>query len=687
MHNDNHDNQINRRQMLSRSGLALAGLPLMNSLSTPWFSSAQAQETEGFHNRFPRMVQEYYVDRLERFKMRNDKAWNQVTSPTHARAFIQDRKANIQKAFGPFPEKTDLNTRITGVLLRPDYKVEKIIFESRPGFKVTANLWIPTGIQEPMPGVIGVCGHSTTGKAAEPYQAFAQGLCRLGFVVFMIDPLGQGERLQSPRPDGQSRFGVGVREHLKAGNQQFLVGEFIGMWRAWDGIRALDYLLTRPEIDPNRVGITGNSGGGTMTTWLCGLEDRWTMAAPSCFVTSFCRNLENELPADTEQCPPNTLALGLDHVDYLAAMAPKPLILLAKEKDYFDVRGTEEAYARLKKLYTLLGAADQVALFAGPTGHGYSIENREAMYGWFTQWSHMEKSVHEPELTYENPEDLQCTRDGQVDSWGSRSIFDFTRNTAIRMAAERPAPDPTTIQTWLSKKLNLTVPEIPPTYRILRVVSERDYPLSRVLTYLVHSDPGIDIPVYYLTKETHLSRPQPESKNAVLYVSHLSSDQELRKETWLKNLIQKQEDHALFAMDVRGIGESQPNTCGGSHTFHTPYGNDYFYAIHGIMLGDPYPGQKARDILSTLAFLRNAGFQNIQIIAHKWGTLPAALAALVDARLQGLHLHDALASYQDVAMREDYDWPLSSFVPGVLAHFDLPDVYASIRQFMPLEMT
>ena len=157
------------------------------------------------------------------------------------------------------------------------------------------------------------------------------------------------------------------------------------MWRAWDGIRALDYLLTRPEVDPRHVGVTGNSGGGTMTTWLCGVEQRWTMAAPSCFVTTFRRNLENELPADTEQCPPQALALGLDHADFLAALAPKPVIILAKEKDYFDVRGLEEAFARLKRLYGLLGAEENMALFIGPTTHGYTQENREAMYRWFNR--------------------------------------------------------------------------------------------------------------------------------------------------------------------------------------------------------------------------------------------------------------------------------------------------------------
>src|SRR6185312_193068 len=165
--------------------------------------------------------------------------------------------------------------------------------------------------------------------------------------------------------------------------QQFTVGEFFGSWRAWDGMRTLDYLLSREEVDPQHVGITGNSGGGTETTWLIGVERRWTMAAPSCFVTTFLRNLENELPADTEQCPPRALALGLDHSDFIAAMAPKPVELLTQEKDFFDTRGTQEAYTRLQQLYRLLGAEENIGLFRGPTYHGYSPENREAMYRWF----------------------------------------------------------------------------------------------------------------------------------------------------------------------------------------------------------------------------------------------------------------------------------------------------------------
>ncbi|HXK58599.1 MAG TPA: prolyl oligopeptidase family serine peptidase [Acidobacteriota bacterium] len=188
-------------------------------------------------------------------------------------------RRRIQQCFGPWPAKTPLNARIPGVIEREDYRIEKVIFESRPGFPVTANLYVPKGRVLPLPGVVGSCGHSDNGKARDLYQSFCQGLVRQGYVVLIFDPIGQGERLQYLTDKLKARHGIGGSEHNWIGNQQLLVGEFFGTWRAWDGIRALDYLLTRPEVDPKQVGITGQSGGGTMTTWLCGVDQHWAMAA------------------------------------------------------------------------------------------------------------------------------------------------------------------------------------------------------------------------------------------------------------------------------------------------------------------------------------------------------------------------------------------------------------------------
>ncbi|MFO0826054.1 MAG: hypothetical protein U0792_23545 [Gemmataceae bacterium] len=195
---------------------------------------------------------------------------------------------------------------VTGKLDRDAYTIEKVIFESRPGLLVTANLYLPKGAKGPRPGVVGSCGHSHTGKAEPAYQSFCQGLARMGYVVLIFDPIGQGERLQYGHVEKPERPGVGVGEHLLAGNQQFLVGEFFGSWRAWDGIRA-STICCRGRKWSRSVGITGaprrrHDDDGCAASILAG---RW---GTRLLRHDLRRNMENELPADTEQCPPHCLA-------------------------------------------------------------------------------------------------------------------------------------------------------------------------------------------------------------------------------------------------------------------------------------------------------------------------------------------------------------------------------------------
>src|SRR4029434_9865610 len=344
---------ISRRMMLHTLSVGGVGAAVAGQFPTYAMQGARTAETHPLSplNRFPRMVQEFFVERENEVHQQRLKRLWELTTRADAEAYVQTVRGKIRDAFGPYPEKTPLNARVTKVVERDAYKIENVLFESRPGFLVSANLYIPKGRAFPLPGVVASCGHSDNGKAIETYQSFCQGLARLGYVVLIFDPIGQGERMQYVDASLKPMHGTGTGEHNYAGIQQVLVDERFWAWRAWDGIRALDYLMSRKEVDVRHLGITGNSGGGTMTTWLCGVEDRWTMAAPSCFVTEFRRNMENELGADMEQCPPRALSLGLDHEDFLAALAPKPVIILAKEKDYFDVRANEAPYHQLNTPY------------------------------------------------------------------------------------------------------------------------------------------------------------------------------------------------------------------------------------------------------------------------------------------------------------------------------------------------
>ena len=675
-----HPDELSRREVFQQLGLA-AWTAGATTLTWPVIGLAQDAKPASSPaspplNRFSRVVQDWFVDQVRSIEERILAEQAALKTKADAEAYVRKVQEKIRRCFGPEPERTPLNARVMKVVEREQYRIENVIFESRPGFLVTANVYVPKNRKGPFPGVIGSCGHSANGKAGDAYQPFAQTLAKLGYISLIFDPIGQGERLQYVDEQLKPKRGIGVAEHLHAGNQQFLVGEFFGAWRAWDGIRALDYLLSRDDVDPKHVGITGNSGGGTMTTWLCGLERRWTMGAPGCFVTTFRRNLENELPADTEQCPPRVLAEGLDHSDFLAAMAPKPVIILAKERDYFDVRGATEAYLRLKRIYSLLGQPDNVQLQVGPTEHGYSVENREAMYRFFNRAVGLPTLESEPEPVVEKDETLACTPHGQVAELKSGTVFSFTSEKSRELTAKRKSLAGDDLKTALHAALKLRTADTPPEYRILRAI-KRNYPKPHATHYAIETEPNMLAVVTTLSDKPHYSRPPQNVGRAVLYVAHHSADAELTDEPLIRELLAAEPGAAFYALDVRGIGESRPDTC-GSDQFARPYGSDFFYSAHSIMLDRPYVGQKTFDVLRVLDWLSSFGQREVHLAAKGWGTLPALFAAVLAKSVTQVTLKESLDSYAAIAEDEDYKWPLSSFVPDVLSRFDLPDCYREL---------
>jgi hypothetical protein len=158
----------------------------------------------------------------------------------------------------------------------------------------------------------------------------------------------------------------------------------------------------------------------------------------------------------------------------------------------------------------------------------------------------------------------------------------------------------------------------------------------------------------------------------------MSSDAELRDEPLIREIIESEPNSPVFTCDVRGIGESQPDTC-GVNSFLQPYGSDFFYAMHSLMLDRPYVGQKTHDVLSVLDWLAAIGHDDVHLVAKGWGALPATFAAVLSDQVKQVTLKNALTSYRDIAESEDYAWPLSTLLPNVLSRFDLPDCYQAIQ--------
>jgi dienelactone hydrolase len=619
-------------------------------------------------NGYQHMVLDQYVAQVREVRRRRSARLKRIATPQEAIAYQQEVRATVESAFSPRPPRTPLNARVTGELELASYRVDKVVFESRPGCLVTANLYVPHGLKEPAPCVLGTCGHSEAGKACDLYQGFSQRLAHAGFVVLIYDPFSQGERDQYHGSRYREAVGWGTRAHNMMGKQLELLGENLSMWRAWDGVRALDYLLSRPEADPTRVGLTGNSGGGTMTTWLWAMEDRFTMAAPGCFVTTFLHNLENELPADAEQCPPGVLGGGLEMADFLIAAAPKPVLLLGQTYDFFDRRGLHEAYEDVARFYRAMGApAQNVDLFVGPQGHGYSEHNQRAMVAFFCRHA----GVPEVQVDHVEPLDervLYAVPGGQVVDAGATPVYELIAERARELQRARVPLSEADLKAKLRQLLSLPDDRPLPHYRVPRPVRTGDTVFAR---YALETEGHVRA----ILRKRLVGEPHPFTLDVEpevhLYVPHVSAAVDLEEDGLALSL---QEALPLYALDVRGLGESLPEE---QHPgFFQPYGMDYMFHAYGEMLGQSYLGRRVYDVLCTIDLLAHEGAQAIHLYGRGQGAILVAFVALFHDGVTSITLKNAPRTFFEWTQTPYVTWPSASCLFGVLQVCDLPDVLA-----------
>ncbi len=312
-------------------------------------------------------------------------------------------------------KKTPLNPETTGILVRDGVTIEKIIYESHPNFYVTASLFLPRKRQHPAPAIIYCSGHSELGFRSETYQHVILNLVEKGFIVLAYDPIGQGERLQYPDLEtGKSTIGSSTQEHSYAGVQTLLSGSSLSDYFIWDGIRAVDYLFTREEVDRDRIGITGRSGGGTQAAMIAACDDRILAAAPENYVTNFKRLFQAIGPQDAEQNPWFGIARGIDHADFIHARASKPTLIISTTNDFFSIQGARETFYEVKKSYAALGMTENVLMVENFGEHESILENRKAMYAFFQKFLNMPGNNEEIETEPFPAEELWSTQTGQV---------------------------------------------------------------------------------------------------------------------------------------------------------------------------------------------------------------------------------------------------------------------------------
>ncbi len=584
-------------------------------------------------------------------------------------------RATLLRLTGPFPPKTPLNARITGVLRRDGYKVEKLIYESLPGYYVTAALFIPDKVKRRGPAILNAIGHSTKSFRRPLYQHVIINLVKKGFVVLTYDQIGQGERLQyydeqlgkSPLPS--------TSEHSYPGAQCFVSGYSPAKYFIWDAIRGIDYLLTRKEVDPGRIGMTGLSGGGTSTAFVSALDDRILAAAPTCFLTDYNYLLRSIGPQDAEQNFYHFIYEGLDHADLVEQRVPKPTLMVLTTRDFFSIQGARETFEEAKKAYRAFGKEELLQKSEADLGHGFAKKNNEATYAFFQKYLDNPGDPSDRDEDIIPEEDLQVTKTGQVITSMKDAETIFSLNKKIvekqleKLEASRKVPKKHLPVTADAAK-RISGFEYPGDYGS-PVFSGRyvktDYVLEK---YLVSGSGDYVLPaVLYL--------PSEKAKNEVILVLDDAGMEHAANEDSLAHRMVRS-GYSVLLFDVPGIGSMGPGYLKGDAYIGKVSYNQWFAAI---LTGKSITGLRAEDILRMVHFAKQHFGRDVKVAVISRGCTGAELlhAAVFDSGIEKIALLGQLMSYADVALTRDYD---PRFIPGIVAgslnEYDLPDLLAAL---------
>ncbi|MBZ5545937.1 MAG: acetylxylan esterase [Acidobacteriia bacterium] len=593
----------------------------------------------------------------------------------------ENRKAFLALIGGLPAKRSPLNARVVGELARSGYVVRKVIFESLPEFYVTANLYVPTEGKPPFPAVLLPIGHSQNGKAYEVYQHLFIGLAQRGYVVLTWDPVGQGERVEY-WDFLNSRRSFEFNQHGMEGIQEYLLGQNLARYFIWDGMRALDYLTSLKEVDSSRIGITGSSGGGTLTTYIAMLDPRVKVASIVTFITSIPKKIEkrsNDAESDPEQDVQGLLAAGIDHPEFIAMIAPRPVLIGAATQDFFPIEGTRETYKEVAAFYTRLGIPERVKMVEFDHRHMYSQPLREATTAWFDRWlKGSEGEVHEPAITTEPDRALECTATGQVvTSLGGKRVADFNRAEAERLLAKlHGARQNPASRTGLAGKLRkrLALPAAPMEPRARKVGDSAVAGLT-IEKLLLETAPGITVPVRIISPSG-----QGGKLPAVVYLRDRSGDGD--SVALFETLARS--GRRVAVADVRGFGEtmSPRNVREEGVTYFDPRdGMDADFTYASFFLGRPLLGLRVEDALQVVRYLRarpDVDGTRIGIVGRDWAGTVGLFAASLDSRISWAAVVGIPASYGEIASAELYAQPASLLLPGALRDFDLPDVLGSL---------
>ena len=556
-------------------------------------------------------------------------------------------RETLRRLSGPYPPPCPLDAHVTRTIARDGYRIENLLFQSRPDFRVSANFYLPAGTP-PFPAIVMPRGHFDAERMTGDYQQMHFDLALAGFAVLAFDPIGQGERRQQWAEPFDSLFSTTL-EHALVGNLLALLGESAAGWQVWDGMRAVDYLVSRPEVDPRRIGCADHPDNGSEAVLLCALDER--IACAALHAPQIPRRFPPDratwtIPDDTVEYLFGAARAGIDTVDLFAALAPRPLLLLAE--------------AQQGGLPALAGryAADRLAVERAQPGTDWPSQLRLAAVRWFARWFGRGAGPHTEAGVI--PEPLASLRASPRPV--GKSVYTLIREQAAHIP---PAAAPAEVRERLRRLV--APPAAAPAAAVRTLAPDR---------LQLPSEPGIWLP-------TDVHRPARPNGKVVVYVAGdvtampADEDDEAPAADETPARLASQ-GYLAFAVDVRGIGRSSPAL--DRRPLRVPSQHllnpDMMLNFLAWSLGDSLFAMRVRDLLRAVDYA--ARFGPVRVAGRDMGALWALAAAALDPRIEAVATQRGLASWRSLIECGRYRQASSQIMWGVLREFDLPQVAAAI---------
>jgi cephalosporin-C deacetylase-like acetyl esterase len=637
------------------------------------------------------------------------------------RSEAEQRQAMVRKQIlallGTLPERTPLNPRILGSTQADGFQIKKVLFDSQPGFPVTALLYLPDS--PPARGkrraILMSPGHSPAGKAGD-YSTAAL-FARNGFIVLSYDPIGQGERLQYPDPanPGASLASRPTGEHGEASLQPMLVGDTFAHYELWDAMRGLDYLAQIPEVDSEHIGAFGCSGGGTISAMVGALDPRVAAIGVACYITSFDALLPAIGPQDAEQSTPRFISSGLDFPDWIELAAPRPYAVIATYSDMFPFAGARSSVIEARRFYAFFDPASSgtasgrtapgppptpsapalncdttnnipptaaLQFITGPGGHGALSPIMADILSFFIRnlepgadATHLilppprapGESGFRPEPTGLPKDALQVTPTGQVLTGypHSETVFSLNKKRSARFVPASPPDLSVGRLAAFIRKITKAEAEPGRSKPGAELLAAKTGPL------VFPSDAEIDL-------QGELSVPSGEGRHPAVLLLVPDS---IRADNPIARANKTQFDALAASGNVVLAITPRPSPPGADDMKSPILGSFYLLSLRADLVGRTLLGMRVDDAIRATDYLaRRPDVDPNRITAIASGHMGLVLlhAAVLDSRLKHISIDHVLTSYRSLLAAPVPTGAPEDVLPSVLLRYDIPNLVQSL---------